>query len=94
MLTIATGELNEGQAERAGLVPTHAYAILNVVEVQVWFAISRKQGILGVGAGFKADPGGGGEEALSQIVNRASLYSCIRIGSMLTTVATKSLTTS
>lgn len=35
LLTIATGELSNGQAERAGLVPTHAYAILNVVEVQV-----------------------------------------------------------
>ena len=35
LLTVATGELSEGKAERAGLVPTHAYAVLSVVEVQV-----------------------------------------------------------
>lgn len=35
LLTVATGELGGGQAERAGLVPTHAYAVLNVVEVKV-----------------------------------------------------------
>ena len=35
LLTVATGELGGGQAERAGLVPTHAYAVLNVVEVIV-----------------------------------------------------------
>ena len=35
LLTIATGELSEVQAERTGLVPTHAYAILNVLEVKV-----------------------------------------------------------
>ena len=34
LLTVATGELG-GEAERAGLVPTHAYAILNVVEIKV-----------------------------------------------------------
>ncbi|XP_064402282.1 calpain-7-like isoform X2 [Halichondria panicea] len=32
LLTVATGELSEAQAERAGLVATHAYAILNVVQ--------------------------------------------------------------
>lgn len=35
MLTVATGELGGGKADRAGLVPTHAYAVLNVVEIQV-----------------------------------------------------------
>lgn len=35
LLTVATGALSEAQAERAGLVATHAYAVLNVVEVKV-----------------------------------------------------------
>ena len=35
LLTVATGDLNRGDVERAGLVPTHAYAVLNVVEVLV-----------------------------------------------------------
>lgn len=33
--TVATGELSDIQAERTGLVPTHAYAILNVKSVKV-----------------------------------------------------------
>ena len=33
LITIATGELDEEEAERAGLVPTHAYAVLDVREV-------------------------------------------------------------
>lgn len=33
--TVATGELSDIQAERTGLVPTHAYAILNVKCVKV-----------------------------------------------------------
>ncbi|XP_067125410.1 calpain-7-like [Centruroides vittatus] len=33
LLSVATGELNEVEADRAGLVPTHAYAILDVKEV-------------------------------------------------------------
>lgn len=32
--TVATGELSDAQAERTGLVPTHAYAILNVKSVK------------------------------------------------------------
>ncbi len=35
LLTVATGELSEAQADRAGLVATHAYAILNVVQYKV-----------------------------------------------------------
>ena len=35
LMTVATGQLSGGQAERAGLVPTHAYAVLNVVMVKV-----------------------------------------------------------
>ena len=35
LVTVATGEIGQADAERAGLVPTHAYAVLNIVEVQV-----------------------------------------------------------
>ena len=35
LLTVATGPLSDKEAERAGLVPTHAYAVLNVVEIKV-----------------------------------------------------------
>lgn len=30
LVTVATGELSDGEAERTGLVPTHAYAVLDV----------------------------------------------------------------
>lgn len=33
LATVATGELSEREAERAGLVPTHAYAVLDVKRV-------------------------------------------------------------
>lgn len=33
LASVATGELNEVQAERAGLVPTHAYAILDIKDI-------------------------------------------------------------
>lgn len=32
LVTVATGELSDGDADRAGLVPTHAYAMLDVRE--------------------------------------------------------------
>jgi len=35
LVTIATGELSEIEADRAGLVPTHAYAVLDVRKVNV-----------------------------------------------------------
>lgn len=35
LVTVATGELSEAEADRAGLVPTHAYAMLDVREVKV-----------------------------------------------------------
>lgn len=35
LATVATGELSEHEAERAGLVPTHAYAVLDVKRVNV-----------------------------------------------------------
>jgi len=34
LLTVATGELPEAEAERVGLVPTHAYAVLQVRQAQ------------------------------------------------------------
>lgn len=34
LVTLATGELSEAEAERSGLVPSHAYAMLDVREVQ------------------------------------------------------------
>ncbi|XP_035229394.1 calpain-7-like isoform X1 [Stegodyphus dumicola] len=33
LITVATGELSSSEADRAGLVPTHAYALLDVKEV-------------------------------------------------------------
>jgi len=35
LVTVATGELRDGEADRAGLVPTHAYAMLDVQLIQV-----------------------------------------------------------
>jgi len=34
-VTVATGELGDGAADRAGLVPTHAYAMLDIQLIQV-----------------------------------------------------------
>ncbi|KAK7494940.1 hypothetical protein BaRGS_00013819 [Batillaria attramentaria] len=34
LITVATGELSEAEADRAGLVPTHAYAVLDMREVK------------------------------------------------------------
>jgi hypothetical protein len=36
LVTVATGMLSESDAERAGLVPTHAYAMLDVRLIQVF----------------------------------------------------------
>ncbi len=33
LVTLATGELSEAEADRAGLVPTHAYAMLDIKEI-------------------------------------------------------------
>ena len=35
LVTVATGVLSEDDAERAGLVPTHAYAVLKMVDAEV-----------------------------------------------------------
>ena len=42
LLSVATGALSEAQTERAGLVPTHAYAVLNVIEIKVRGALASK----------------------------------------------------
>lgn len=34
LITIATGELHDSEADRAGLVPTHAYAMLDIRDVK------------------------------------------------------------
>jgi calpain-7 len=34
LVTTGTGELTDDEADRAGLVSTHAYAMLNIVEVK------------------------------------------------------------
>ena len=35
LVTVATGELSDTDAERTGLVPTHAYAVLDVRRINV-----------------------------------------------------------
>ena len=35
LLTVATGKLSEVESDRAGLVTTHAYAVLSLVEIKV-----------------------------------------------------------
>lgn len=39
MLTVATGKLSEVESDRAGLVTTHAYAVLNLVEIKVLYYV-------------------------------------------------------
>lgn len=35
LVTVATGEMSEAEADRSGLVPTHAYAVLDVRKIKV-----------------------------------------------------------
>jgi calpain-7 len=37
LVTVATGELSEIEADRAGLVATHAYALLDIKLVKVGY---------------------------------------------------------
>lgn len=37
LITVATGELSDAEAERTGLVATHAYAVLDLKEIDVSF---------------------------------------------------------
>ena len=36
LITMATGEMGDAEADRAGLVPTHAYAMLDIRDIKVW----------------------------------------------------------
>lgn len=42
LVTVATGEMNEAEADRSGLVPTHAYAVLDVrkIKVPLWLYLN------------------------------------------------------
>lgn len=35
LITVATGELGDADAERTGLVPSHAYAVLDLRDINV-----------------------------------------------------------
>lgn len=35
LVTVATGELSDAESERTGLVSTHAYAVLDIKEIDV-----------------------------------------------------------
>lgn len=35
LLTVATGEISDAEANRSGLVSTHAYAVLDIKEIDV-----------------------------------------------------------
>ena len=36
---MATGKLSEAESDRTGLVTTHAYAVLNLVEIKVLYYV-------------------------------------------------------
>lgn len=39
LITVATGELSDAESDRTGLVATHAYAVLDMKEVDVSFSL-------------------------------------------------------
>lgn len=43
LITVATGELSDNTAERTGLVSSHAYAVLNLKEINVSLVESREE---------------------------------------------------
>lgn len=43
LITVATGPLSDSDADRAGLVSTHAYALLDMRKVQVSFICMAKK---------------------------------------------------
>ena len=43
LITVATGPLSDSDADRAGLVSTHAYALLDMRKVQVSFVCMTKK---------------------------------------------------
>ena len=40
LVTVATGELSEAVADHTGLVPTHAYAVLDVKQIDVSLSLA------------------------------------------------------
>lgn len=46
MITVATGELSDDEGERTGLVSTHAYAVLDLKEIDVIFSFNVFVGIV------------------------------------------------
>lgn len=43
LITMATGPMSETDADRAGLVSTHAYALLDIRKIQVSLCLCWKQ---------------------------------------------------
>jgi calpain-7 len=39
LVTVATGQMSEAEADRSGLVPSHAYAVIDVRKVKVCFSL-------------------------------------------------------
>ena len=48
-MTIATGDMSEAEADRLGLVPTHAYAVLELREINGMRMVQAKNPYVGVG---------------------------------------------
>ena len=45
-MTVATGELSDLDADRTGLVPTHAYAVLNVRNINGERLVTTKKSLV------------------------------------------------
>ena len=55
LITVATGPLSDSDADRAGLVSTHAYALLDMRKVQVSFVCMTKKTITRLGLRIMAN---------------------------------------